>query len=211
MRFDVSIAGDWQQVTAAEVNAAEIGVTRGIAAGGQSLKKLWRGQVLAAGLGNRLANSVRSQLYPRAGYSLGAAALIYTNADKLMNAFDTGPTIISKEGYWLAIPQPSAGKGLRGGKITPGEWERRTGRRLVFIYRRGRTAFLMDSGIVRKHQYLDRKGFHKMRRQKKMIGPLAPVFILVPRVKLKKMLDIAAAAEQAASMVPSAIVANWGR
>jgi hypothetical protein len=38
-----------------------------------------------------------------------------------------GPLIRSKDGFWLAIPLPAAGTSLRGGRITPGEWERRRG------------------------------------------------------------------------------------
>jgi hypothetical protein len=54
----------------------------------------------------------------------------------IIGAHDTGPLIRSKNGFWLAIPTPAAGKSSKGGRITPGEWERRTGLRLVFIYRR---------------------------------------------------------------------------
>ena len=35
-----------------------------------------------------------------------------------------------------AIPAAAAGKSLRGGRITPGEWERRRGLRLRFVCRR---------------------------------------------------------------------------
>ena len=54
----------------------------------------------------------------------------------IFGAHDTGPLIRSKDGCRLAIPLPAAGKSLRGGRITPGEWERRRGLRLRFIYRR---------------------------------------------------------------------------
>lgn len=35
-----------------------------------------------------------------------------------------------QDNFWLAIQTPAAGKSLRGGRITPGEWERRRGLRL---------------------------------------------------------------------------------
>ena len=56
---------------------------------------------------------------------------------------NTGPLIRSKNGFWLAIPTQAAGKSTRGGRITPGEWERRTGLRLRFIYRRRGPSLLL--------------------------------------------------------------------
>ena len=67
---------------------------------------------------------------PKSGESLDAAALVWSKAPVIVGAHDTGPLIRSKEGFWLAIPLPAAGKSLRGGRITPGEWERRRGLRL---------------------------------------------------------------------------------
>jgi hypothetical protein len=103
---------------------------------GTGLKTAWRGQITGAGLGRRLANSIRSQTYPKAGESLNAAALVWSKAPVIVGAHDTGPLIRSNEGFWLVIPTEAAGRGLRGGKITPGEWERRRGLRLRFVYRR---------------------------------------------------------------------------
>jgi hypothetical protein len=56
----------------------------------------------------------------------------------IIGAHDTGPLIRSKDGFWLAIPTPAAGKSTRGGRrgsapTTPGEWEHRIGLRLRFI------------------------------------------------------------------------------
>ncbi len=103
---------------------------------GTGLKTAWRLQITGAGLGTRLANSIRSQNFPRSGESLHAAALVWSKGPVIVGAHDTGPLIRSKDGFWLAIPLPAAGKSLRGGRITPGEWERRRGLRLRFVYRR---------------------------------------------------------------------------
>jgi len=61
----------------------------------------------------------------------------------IVGAHDTGPLIPSKTGFWLAIPAPAAGKALGGGRITPGAWERKTGLRLRFIYRRTGASLLV--------------------------------------------------------------------
>ena len=115
---------------AAEVVAGERAVTGAMREAGIGLKSAWRLQITGAGLGTRLANSIRSQTFPRAGESLDAAALVWSKAPVIVGAHDTGPLIRSQNGFWLAIPLPAAGKSLRGGRITPGEWERRRGLRL---------------------------------------------------------------------------------
>jgi aspartyl-tRNA(Asn)/glutamyl-tRNA(Gln) amidotransferase subunit A len=49
---------------------------------------------------------------------------------------DQNRPLTKTDNFWLAIPTSAAGKSTRGGRITPGEWERRTGLRLRFVYRR---------------------------------------------------------------------------
>ena len=99
---------------AAEVAAGERAVTAAMREAGTGLKSAWRLQITGAGLGTRLANSIRSQNFPRSGESLDAAALVWSKAPVIIGAHDTGPLIRSKNGFWLAIPLPSAGKSLRG-------------------------------------------------------------------------------------------------
>ena len=45
-----------------------------------------------------------------------------------------------------------AGKSPRGGRIAPAEWERRTGLRLRFIYRRCGLSLLLAGGLVRTYR-----------------------------------------------------------
>ena len=121
---------------AAEIAAGERAVTAAMREAGAGLKLAWRGQIVGAGLGPRLANSIRSEVFPKAGVSLNAAAVVWSKAPVIVGAHDAGPLIRSKNGFWLAIPTPAAGRALGGGRITPGGWERKTGLRLRFVYRR---------------------------------------------------------------------------
>ena len=122
----------------------------------------------------------------------------------IVGAHDTGPLIRSKNGFWLAIPLPAAGKSLRGGRITPGEWERRRGLRLRFVYRRTGPSLLVAEGR------LNTKGQAVVSRSKTGRGKVtAPIFLLVPQVKLPKRLDLARDADRALDSVPGLIVANW--
>lgn len=205
MRVSVSTIGDIGKLMSDEIKAAEKAVTAAMREAGNGLKTAWRGQITGAGLGRRLANSIRSQTYPKAGESLNAAALVWSNAPVIVGAHDTGPLIRSKDGFWLAIPTEAAGRGLRGGKITPGEWERRRGMRLRFVYRRHGPSLL-----VADRARINRRGLAVASRAKTGRNQVtAPIFLLVPQVKLPKRLDLDRDAERALDSVPGLIVANW--
>jgi hypothetical protein len=204
MKLKLDVNPDLVAAMAAEVRAGEKAVTSAMREAGTGLKTAWRGQITGAGLGQRLANSIRSQTYPRAGESLNAAALVWSKAPVIVGAHDTGPLIRSKDGFWLAIPTEAAGRGLRGGKITPGEWERRRGLRLRFVYRRRGPSLLVAEGR------LNSRGLGVASRSKTGRGrATVPIFLLVPQVKLPKRLDLDRDAERALDSVPGLIVANW--
>ena len=110
----------------------------------------------------------------------------------------------SRQGFWLAIPTPAAGKSTGGGRITPGEWGRRTGLRLRFIYRRQGPSLLVADG--------------RLNSQRRAVASRAntgrglttvQIFLLVPQIKLRKRLDLAQDAELAIDGVPGRIVARW--
>ena len=204
MKLKLNITPDIVAMMAAEVAAGERAVSAAMREAGTELKTAWRAQITGAGLGRRLANSIRSQTYPKAGDSLNAAALVWSNAPEIIGAHDTGPLIRSKNGFWLAIPTEAAGRGLRGRRITPAEWERRRGLRLQFVYRRTGPSLLVAEGR------LNTKGQAVVSRSKTGRGVVtAPIFLLVPQVKLPKRLDLARDAGRAVDSVPGLIVAKW--
>jgi hypothetical protein len=89
--------------------------------------------------------------------------------------------------------------------MSPGEWERRTGMRLRFIYRQTGPSLLVAEGRISS------AGRAVASRSKTGRGLTSvPVFLLVPQVKLPKRLDLARDAERAVDSVPGLIVANWG-
>jgi hypothetical protein len=204
MKLKLDINPDIVVMMAAEVAAGERAVTAAMREAGSGLKAAWRGQITGAGLGQRLANSIRLATYPKGGESLNAAALVWSKAPVIVGAHDTGPLIRSRNGFWLAIPTPAAGKSLRGGRITPGEWERRSGLRLRFVYRRVGPSLLVAEGR------LNTKGQAVVSRSKTGRGKVtAPIFLLVPQVRLRKRLGLARDAERAIDGVPGRIVAGW--
>jgi len=204
MKLDITISPNLAAIMAAEIKAGEKAVTAAMRAAGAQLKSDWRGQITQAGLGRRLGNSIRSETYPKVGESLDAAALVWSKAPVIIGAHDTGPLIRSKNGFWLAIPTEAAGKGARGGRITPGEWERRRGLRLRFVYRRRGPSLLVAEGR------LNNRGLGVASRSKSGRGTATvPIFLLVRQVKLRKRLDLARDAKGAQERIPGAIVANW--
>ena len=205
MKLTLDIRPDLVAMMAAEIVAGERAVTAAMREAGTGLKASWRGQIVGAGLGARLANSIRSETFPKAGVSLNAAALVWSKAPVIVGAHDAGPLIRSKNGFWLAIPTPAAGRAPGGRRITPAAWERRTGMRLRFVYRRTGPSLLVADGTR-----INARGLAAVSRSKTGRGQVtAPIFLLVPQVKLPKRLDLARDAERVHDAVPGLIVANW--
>jgi hypothetical protein len=232
MKLKLEISPDLAALMQAEIAAGEKAVTTAMREAGAGLKSAWRGQITGAGLGTRLANSIRLATWPKGGVrrayaaplgprsrlTLNAAALVWSNAPVIVGAHDTGPLIRSKNGFWLAIPTPAAGKSVRGGRITPGEWERRTGLRLRFVYRRSGPSLLVAEGRLNSKG----RAFGGLTRPHWGHGPASPsqsktgrglatvpIFLLVPQVRLRKRLDLARDADRALDSVPGLVVANW--
>jgi hypothetical protein len=204
MKLSVETSSSVGAFLARELAKGEKAVTISFRQAGEALKADWRGEITRGGLGQRLARTIRSRSFPRAGNSINAAALVWSNAPVIVGAHAEGPLIRSRDGFWLAIPTPAAGKGRRGGRITPGEFEKKTGLRLRFVYRRGAASLLVAEGR------LSGRGTVAASRSKTGRGvATVPVFVLVPQTKLAKRLDLARSAARAQAGIPSAIVRNW--
>ena len=210
MKLAAAISGDLRKFMAEEIKDAEDAVTAGMRQAADGLKADLRRQVTEAGMGQRLANTWRAELYPKGRKSIKPAGFVFTRAPTIIRAFDLGAMIKSKHGFWLAIPTPAAGTGTRGKRMTPGLWEQMHGSRLRFIYRRGAPSLLVAENM--RARTGKRGGFAKgsasaLRTGRGMTSVV--MFILVPQVSLRKRLDVNAAAERWASALPELIVRNW--
>lgn len=207
MRFTINAAGLGKALAGSEL-AIERAVTAAMRDAAQGLKDALRQDVVSAGLGERLSRTWRGKAFPETGESLEAAAFVWSRAPKIVDAFDRGAVIRSKRGFWLAIPTPAAGgRGIgsngRSARITPGGWERRTGMRLRFVYRRGKPSLLVADDVR-----IGRKGLAAPNRRKR--GQASSViFLLVPQVSLRKRLDVEGAARLWAGRVPLLIARHW--
>ena len=213
MRIVAALQGHLATFMRDEVLVAETAVTAGVKHTTDALKLSLRRQVTSSGLGAKLANTWRGEVYPRGQKSLEAAGFVWSKAPTIVGAFDRGALIRSSQRFYLAIPLPAAGKsGLGRKKITPGEWERMTGMRLRFVYRRNAPSLLVadnarlsKGGRVRANT-ARRNGVEFTRLSGRST---VPVFLLVPQVRLAKRLDVANAAAAAAQQLPASILANW--
>ena len=206
MKLTFKVDGDIRAIYGSSVKEGKAAVTRAVGIAGAQLQANWRNQVASAGLGGKLARTVRKSVYPSQSTSLHAAALVWSKAPVIIDAFERGVLIRSSSGFYLAIPLPAAGaKGVGAKRITPGGWEQRTGRRLVFVYRNGRHPLLVDQGVIpggRAPAFGERK-----KRGRKNLS--IPIFVLVPQVKLPKKLSLLAAADAAQASLAGLILSQW--
>ncbi|MDP3853155.1 DUF6441 family protein [Phenylobacterium sp.] len=195
-----------------EEDIAEV-QTRAMEEAGELLKDDWRGVIEAAGLGARLARTVRSRAYPAKGQnSLDPAAFIWTKAPKIIDAFSRGVTIRARDGKWLAWPTPAAG----ARRITPAVWEKRKGVKLRFIpLRGGRSAILVldnarltGRGLAAQNRSTSRNGGGYTR----LAGRATVVIFVLHRTsRVKKLFDLETLATRAAARMPALIDKHWSR
>ena len=209
MNLTATIVGSLATEMQAEQRHIAKSVPDGIKAAGDGLKGSLRKQVVAAGLGAGLSRTWRGRTYPNRGYN--AASLVWSKAPQIIRAFDEGVVIKGKGGNWLAIPTPAAPKrGSNGKRITPATFPTARHGPLRMVRRSGRAALLVVDGVRVSAQTgrVGRRakggGRTKSGSFKQGIATVA-MFLLVPRVKLKKRLNVAGAAESWARRLPRLI------
>lgn len=200
-RLVASLQGDLREFMAAETKAAERAVSRSINRAAAGLQREMRTQTRRAGLGQGVEKAWSTTRYPKRGTSIKAAAIVYSKARRIHEAFSADTTIRAKSAKWLVIPlDPAKREGLdRGMKHSQGSRPRKwsdvdaTIRRgkLVFIQYKPDRAFLARPGT---------------RGEK----PVA-YFLLVRQVRLSKRLDFDGPADRWANRLPGYILSEWER
>lgn len=192
MRITAQVQGSVPEVLQRKVLRAEARVTAAVAGATQVAKQAFRDQVAGA-LGRRLGNSIRSAVYPEGTASLNAAGLVWARAPQIVGAHARGAVIRARGSRFLAVPLPAAG----AGRPTPAEWQFKTGRKLAYVPTAGRrrNALLVAEGVRLGGRGVAVAAKRKRRRDGIQTGETGvPVFVLVPQVRLKKVLDIPAVA-----------------
>jgi hypothetical protein len=224
MKLSFKVDGDIRAIYGTSILEGKRAVKRGVTQAGRALQQNWRGQVIGAGLRSRLSNAIRLKVYPEGRDSLKAAALVYAQPNKkptasaaeIIDSYDKGVTIRSQNGFYLAIPLRAAGRfGTGQTKITPGGWEKRTGRKLTFIYRKGKPPLLVDTGQRLGNSLVKRRRMTNGVRSYQLSDPTTfknktiPIFVLKSSVRVPKKLSLANAAAAAQNSLATLIVQNW--
>lgn len=195
-----------------ELASAERAVTGGVREGADEVKRALRADVIGAGLGARLAKTWRSSDYPRSGYSLGAASEVYTRAPRLIRAFDEGVTIKSSDGFFMAIPTDNAPKSYRRKRVSPSNWPKERYGYLRYVYTKtGQALLVVDNQRASKARGGTGTALSRSKKALATGNGLMTVvmFVLVPQVRLKKRLNVAAISSDAAASMARGIDRNF--
>lgn len=213
MQLKMALYGDLRKIIAEELDFAAHNVREAMAATGLELQNQLRHQVTASGLGQKLANAWRLNVYPSRPH-INAAALVYSKASKLHEAYNTGGIIRAKNGSkYLAIPTeavPTAAKGAAGvsiyattgrRKMTPVEVEAHFNAELDFVpFRTGRSGggwlVLRQAVLGKGKKSRLRQATEKRLKQGRGLTS-AIMFTLIPFAGIKKRLDIEGAKKTA--------------
>ena len=215
MRLKAAVEENLKQYMESEFKVAEKAVTLGIREATQGLKMAMRRQVTSKGLGPRMANTWRGNVYPKGQNSIRAAGLVYSKAKKIMAGFEEGSLICSQKGWWLAIPTPNAPKrGVNGKRISPSNFPEGRYGKLLFVYRRNGPSLLVVDNA--KASYSRKtgafRGFRKAGERNAKTGQgLSSVimFWLVPQVKLPKLIAFDTEAKRWVQKLPQLILNHW--
>lgn len=200
------------RITRASLGAAKEGLAEATKGLERDLEELTR-----AAVPGRLWRAWKSEVFPKGrGVARNPVGTVFVNGgSRSLGAitFWTKPgRIRGRSGQWLAIPLPAAGSRGRGRDLSPGEWERRTGKRLRFVYRGGnRSALLVaDMGttnartgayrpITRARTAADtQRGFLRGEQT-------VPIFVLVPQVAFGNRVAVGPAVARAQARLTSEV------
>lgn len=188
--FQVTMA--WRGDLKGLANAAHLAIAGGAreAAEIQAARaKVEFRQPIRAVLGDRVANAVRVDIYPRSAAQRTHAPTVYvwTKAPAIISAFSQGATIRNRSGFWLAIPTENVPR-RRGRRMTPVEVEAQFNQDLIVFSGRGGQMLGFVDVVAAKSG----KGFRKATRQRQKDGrekQLVLMFVFVRQVTLTKRIN----------------------
>jgi hypothetical protein len=201
MRLTIRSEGDLRKSLGDERHSLAGKITIAAGSAGLELQRSLR-QTTEGALGRGLAQAWRFKIFPEGGrVSMGPAALVWTKAPTIIDAFDRGVLIRAKNRKFLAIPTENVPRTLGGGseRITPERLER-IGYDLEFVTSKTGHHFLIATNLRAR----PRGGFGNRRRGSGKLGSAkgavsVVMYILVPAVQLPKLLDLEAAADAGAA------------
>jgi hypothetical protein len=236
-----TLRGDLRAAMEAEVRDAARAMRRGVERAGRDVQAELRAEARSGGFtdrGRAIANSWRLSLYPRAAAprTLRPAALVWSRAPKLVDAFDRGTPITARGQRYLAFPTGYNAAGgrrsasARGGvMVTPAQMRAARGQAFILRSKSNPAVRLWclrvraASGIGRRARRLrlfvgpnvevlggNRRG-QQQRARDILAQGFVPMFFLLRQVRLRKRLDIAAIRRRAPAILARSLAAELGR
>jgi len=170
-----------------------------------------RGEVTPA-LGPKVARTIRSVVYPdnRGQTSLGPSVVWWSKAPHILSAFTEAQTIRAKSGKYLAIPTenaPKRGRAIdsdgnvrRGRAALLAETEKRFGK-LRHVPMKGKNFSMLVVDKLRKGR--GKRGGYRLATpaalRRRDYENSVVMFILVPEIRTRKMLNLDGVTEEIAS------------
>lgn len=206
MELKLALEGNLMEHLRQEISLIDRGLQRALEGVTTGMKEELRSQVRRARLG-KLEKTWQSKIYKQ-----DKASIVFSKAQKIMQGFATGVTIRSKYGRFLAIPTDAAPKrGMGGKRINPFNFPEHRYGPLRFIYRATGPSLLVVENQRRRTG--KRGGYSRAGEKAIQAGNVATVvmFILVPRVRIQRRLDIEAVKARWAAKLPEIIVKSIER
>jgi hypothetical protein len=209
MRNRVGMSDTLELATRSEQDIAQA-LTQATADVTQDGKLQWRGQIVNAGLGVRLANTVQAKTFPAGVASLDPAGWIWTKAPNIIDAFDRGPTILPTDGrYYLAIPTSNVPR--RGGKrMSPLDVEVAYNQDLIIKPGRSGNLFAFVDAAFGRFSRAQGRAYGRQRAPRRPGKPqLVLMFTLVRMTRLRKRISVDAVADYISSGYPGRLALRW--
>ena len=196
--FKLAIRGDLQKTLASRQNAYLNGLLAGSKEAANLTKAALRRDVLAAGLGKRVSNTMRGDVYPKSGRSFYPTVLIYSKAPHITAAHADGPTVRPEFSDFMPIPidgSPADGLRRRRGETLIDAFWRRYGKDSLRLIKRKNGAYQMVARLranvagtrftgVRSTRRKDGTQYTRLARISSV-----PVFTLVKSVRHRRRLN----------------------
>ena len=226
MRLSAALVGDLREEMRDEVRNLAPPLRRALRAAGDELKVDLRAHTEDAGLG-KLGRTWRHRHFRGRPNPFDMASFVFPagrSARRALAAFDQGVEIRPKNAKYLAIPtQFNRKTGRRGGRVLvkPDEikdgFVRRSKKGTLILFARVSEASAKSRGRVRRRAFVNTTqsgtgaakllGSGRVRRSEAILEAGAvPMFVLVPKVNLRKRIDIDRIAEKALNALPARVV-----
>lgn len=201
LQFELAVTGDLERVTESRKVQYLTAVKESVQEEAKDVQQKLRDDVTGAGLGQKVANAWRLEVYPARSLSYTPSALLFSRAAHIIEAHSRGEPIRAKSGS-LAVPIPGTPAAevrvpRGGGRVEL--MRRRFGELTLIVNRRG-LAMLVANNVRQtvSGRYRANTGRSQGRVFSRLTGGASlPLFWIVREVRMQKRLNWEGIAQEA--------------